>query len=124
MKNKTRKIRNISKIESKYPKNKTLKNKTMDYSTQFASALEQLEDIMKKKGESSDVKGKLKVKPESLHSQSLNSLTFSKELDLANNSVFKDLSTNKAAEDVVGDYALDSEHLETNTKESPLIGKK
>ena len=51
MKNKTRKIRNISKIESKYPKNKTLKNKTMDYSTQFVSALEQLEDIMKKKGE-------------------------------------------------------------------------
>jgi len=51
MKNKTRKNRNIYKIESKYPKNKTLKNKTMDYSTQFVDVLEQLEDIMKKKGE-------------------------------------------------------------------------
>ena len=42
MKNKTRKNRNISKIESKYPKNKTLNNKTMDYSTQFVNVLEQL----------------------------------------------------------------------------------
>ena len=51
MKNKTLKIKKLFKIELSNPRNITLKKRTMDYKNKFINILEQLENIMKKKGE-------------------------------------------------------------------------